>query len=359
MTQNLIEQIQQFVIGHLGFLGPIPIEVWYIGFVFAFGGAILGGAMFFAGVASYAERKLAGHIQSRMGPMRVGPHGIFQFMADGLKLVLKEDLIPAAADKLLFRLAPYILFAGTIAAFAAIPFSRAFGVTNLNIGLLYIIAVTSLGVVGIIMTGWASGNKWNLLGALRSAAQIVSYEIPIGVSFLVIIMMASTLNLFSIVEQQAGGILGWFVFRYPPFTMFAFLVYFIASVAEVNRTPFDIPEAESEIVAGYHTEYSGMRFAIFFMSEYANVLLVSLIASVLFLGGWQSPLPFQILPGDWFILEGLGWLLAKSLCLVFLQMWLRWTVPRLRVDQLMQLCWKVLVPVAFGNMIAIGIWLVL
>ncbi|MFC1525085.1 NADH-quinone oxidoreductase subunit NuoH [Planctomycetota bacterium] len=357
--KELIPEIQQFIVGYIPFLKLIPIEVWFVGFMFAFAGTVLGMAMFFAGIAAYAERKIAGHIQSRLGPMRVGPHGLFQFMADGLKLVLKEDLIPAAADKILFRFAPYLVLTGAIAVFAAIPFSRMFGITNLNVGLLYIMAISSLGVLGIIMGGWASGNKWSFLGGMRSAAQIVSYEIPIGISFLCIIMITGTLNMHEIVGMQGDGVLSWFVFRYPPLTMVAFLIYYIAALAETNRTPFDIPEAESELVAGYHTEYSGMRFAFFFMSEYANMLAVSAIASCLFLGGWQSPLPFPILPGHWFILEGLGWFFAKAIFLVFVMMWIRWTLPRYRVDQLMQLCWKILLPISFANLLLIGIWIVI
>jgi NADH-quinone oxidoreductase subunit H len=209
------------------------------------------------------------------------------------------------------------------------------------------------------MGSWASGNKWALLGGLRSAAQIISYEIPIGISFLAIIMIAGTLNMFEIIDQQSGGLFGWFVFRYPPFTMIAFFIYFVASLAEVNRTPFDIPEAESELVAGFLTEYSGMRYAFFFMAEYGNMLAVTAIASVLFLGGFQSPLPFQILPGNWVILEGLFWFFGKALSLVFIQMWIRWTLPRYRVDQLMHLAWKILTPFSFANMIFIGLWMIL
>lgn len=359
MMQNLIIEIQKFVCNYLPFLNPLPIELWYILFMFIFGAVVLGVVMGFAGVASYAERKVAGHIQSRHGPNRVGPHGILQFVADGIKLVLKEDLIPAEADKILFRFAPYLVFIGCLGVFAAIPFSLYLGVTNLNIGLLYIMAISSIVVVGIIMAGWSSSNKWSLLGGMRSAAQIVSYEIPIGVSFLTIIIITGTLNMFDITNQQDGGLFRWLVFRYPPFTMLAFLIYFVASVAEVNRTPFDIPEAESELVGGYHTEYSGMRFAFFFMGEYGNMLAVSAIATILFLGGFQSPLPFHILPGDWFILEGLCWFFGKAFFLVFMQMWLRWTLPRYRVDQLMQLAWKVLTPFSFANMLAIGIWVII
>ena len=356
--QGLIIEIQKFVTGHLKFLAPIPPEVWFILFMCIFAGVVLVVVLLFAGVASYVERKVAGHLQSRLGPMRVGPHGVLQWVADGIKLVLKEDLVPDGADNLLFRLAPYLVFISCLGVFAAIPFSQFLGITNLNIGLLYVMAISSLVVVGIIMGGWSSGNKWALLGAMRSAAQIISYEIPIGLSFLAIIMIAGTLNLFDITDQQTGGIFGWFILRYPPFTMMAFVIYFVASLAEVNRTPFDIPEAESEIVAGYHTEYSGMRFAFFYMSEYGNMLAVSAIATILFLGGFQSVFPFHILPGHWFILEGLCWFFGKALFLVFVQMWLRWTLPRYRVDQLMQLTWKVLTPFAFANMLAVGIWMI-
>ena len=361
--QNLILEIQKWAISQANFLKPVPLGFWYILFMFIFGGVVLGMVMFFAGFASYAERKIAGHMQSRLGPMRVGPHGIFQFIADGIKLVLKEDLIPAEADRLLFKAAPYVLFAGSLAVFAAIPFSQVFGeplgITNLNIGLLYIMAVSSFVVIGILMAGWASVNKWSLLGGMRSVAQIVSYEVPVAVSFLTVIMIAGTMNMFDIVKMQEGGFWKWIIFKYPPFTLIVFLIYYIASIAEINRTPFDIAEAESELVAGFHTEYSGMRFAFFFMAEYGNMLAVSAIATVLFLGGWQSPLHINILPAPWFALEGIFWFFAKTLFLAFVMVWLRWTLPRYRVDQLMQVCWKVLLPVAFANLILIGIWIAL
>lgn len=364
MLQEYTNQAQRLVVHYLSFMSVVPIEIWYIVFILIAGCIILGGALLFAGLGSYVERRVVGFFQSRLGPNRVGPEGILQFVADGIKLVLKEDLIPAAADKLLFRAAPYLLFIGTLGVFAALPFSKTIGVTNLNLGLLYIMAISGLVVIGIIMAGWGSGNKWSLLGGMRSAAQMISYEIPIGICFLTIIMMAGTMNMNEIIAQQDGGFWRWFVFRYPPFTMIAFLIYYIASLAEVNRTPFDIPEAESEIVAGYHTEYSGMRFAYFYMGEYANMFVVSAIASIIFLGGWQSPFPFFIL--DIFgrhevlvMIEGFGWFLAKSLFLVYVMMWLRWTLPRYRVDQLMEICWKVLMPVAFANMLFIGVWVLI
>ncbi|MBI4713336.1 MAG: NADH-quinone oxidoreductase subunit NuoH [Planctomycetes bacterium] len=372
MLKEYIDAIKGFAERNLPVIN-VPVELWYIAWIFIFGGAILGGALLFAGLGAYVERRVAGFLQSRLGPNRVGPQGLLQFMADGIKLVLKEDLIPDAADKLLFRAAPYVLFIGTLGVFAALPFAQNIGITNINIGLLYIMAISSFVVIAIIMAGWASANKWSLYGGMRSAAQIISYEIPIGISFLLVIMITGTMNMHQIIEGQAGGLHRWFVFRYPPFTMIAFLVYYVAAMAEVNRTPFDIPEAESELVGGFHTEYSGMRFAMFYMAEYANMFAVSAIGTILFLGGWQSPLPFNILvplgtdfisSNQFFIqmliwLEGFGWFLSKVLWLVFLMMWLRWTLPRYRVDQLMAVCWKVLLPVAFFNMLAVGLWLLL
>ena len=296
-----------------------------------------------------AERKVAARFQNRTGPMRVGPWGTLQTLADGIKLIFKEDYIPPQGDKLLFLLAPYIIFACSFAVFAAIPFGQGILVSDFNIGIFYIMAISSVIVMGVIMAGWSSNSKWSLLGSLRSAAQIVSYEIPLGLSILTVVMLVESLGMRDIVNSQSGGIFTWLIFR-TPFTFIAFFIFFISSIAEVNRTPFDLPEAESEIVAGFHTEYSGMRFALFFIAEYANMFAVSAIAVTLFLGGYEG-----VFPGYDF-LGGFPGFVIKTLGLVFLMMWLRWTLPRLRVDQLMNLCWKYFIPISFFNILGTGIW---
>ena len=326
-----------------------PVEIGTVLVMFACAGIFVGLVPLLPLVLVLAERKVSARFQNRTGPMRVGPWGTLQTLADGVKLIFKEDFIPPQGDKLLFLLAPYIIFACSFAVFAAIPFSQGILVSDFNIGIFYIMAISSVIVMGVIMAGWSSNSKWSLLGSLRSAAQIVSYEIPLGLSILTVVMLVESLSMQEIVASQSNGVFSWLIFR-TPFAFIAFFIFFISSIAEVNRTPFDLPEAESEIVAGFHTEYSGMRFALFFIAEYANMFAVSAIAVTLFLGGWEG-----ILPG-YDILGGFPGFVIKSLALVFLMMWLRWTLPRLRVDQLMNLCWKYFIPIAFFNILGTGIW---
>ncbi len=305
----------------------------------------------------YAERKLAGFMQNRLGPMRVGPYGLLQTIADSIKLLFKEAIYPRGVDKRLFVAAPCLVVTGAYLPFVTLPFGgRAFG-ADLNVGLFYVAAVSSLSTVGLIMAGWASNNKYALFGAMRSAAQIVSYEIPGLMALLGVVMIVGSLSLQDIVVAQAGGLPNWFLFRYFPLMPVAFLVFFIAGMAECNRTPFDIPEAESELVAGFHTEYSGFFFALFFLAEYTEMFVVSALTAVLFLGGYLAPHEsLQTLSLLGWPNIGLGplWLVAKAWGLVFIMMWLRWTLPRLRVDQLMYVAWKVLLPVAFALLVAIG-----
>jgi NADH-quinone oxidoreductase subunit H len=306
--------------------------------------------------AVWLERKISAHMQDRLGPMRTGGwHGWSQTIADILKLIQKEDIIPTAADSRLFKLAPYVVFGGAYAAYAAIPFSAAYIGSEINVGLFYIISISSIVVIGLLMAGWASNNKWSLFGALRSAAQIVSYEVPVAISLLAVVMVAGTFDLQQINQMQTGWFWNWFMFQKFPFLVLALVIYFVASLAETNRTPFDIPEAESELVGGYHTEYGGMRFAILFLSEYANMFAVSAIATTLFLGGWNSPFG-EFLAGPWW---GAFWFIAKGMTFIFVQMWLRWTLPRLRVDQLMYVGWKVLIPFSFLIVIGVGFWVML
>jgi len=300
-----------------------------------------------AGVTSWLERRVWARMQSRVGPNRVGPQGILQWLADGIKNLLKEDLIPSASDAKLFSLAPYIVFMGFLCTFVVIPFGANLIVADLNIGILYILAVTSLVVVGILMAGWASNNKWSLLGGMRSAAQIVSYEIPAGLSILTIIYLAGTMSMQGIIKAQGWAPWDWFLFD-NPFTFAAFFLYFTAALAEGNRTPFDIPEAESELVAGYVTEYSGMRFLFFFFAEWGNLYVIGAVATTLFLGGWQVP-PLPIFDNSP-VLLGIAQFVTfflKAYAWVFIAMWVRATLPRVRVDQLMGLCWKYMVPLSF------------
>lgn len=326
----------------------------------------------FALFGVWLERKVSAHIQDRLGPMRVGYHGWLQTIADILKLLQKEDIVAKNADKKLFNIAPVLVFAGSYAAFAAIPFSSAYIGANVDLGILYIIAVTGLVVAGILMAGWGSNNKYSLLGAMRSAAQIISYEIPTVLVVLTIVMIFGSLNLYYLSERQSSNIFNWIIFggfeeswkkfALIPFMFIGFIIIYISTLAEVNRTPFDIPEAESELVAGYHVEYSGMKFAMFFLAEYANMFAVSVIVSSIFLGGYQSPFGYlgNTFGVAWLVpIEQFFWFAAKGIFFVFVQMWLRWTLPRLRVDQLMLVCWKYLIPIAFVNLLIVGLITVL
>ncbi|QDC43812.1 NADH-quinone oxidoreductase subunit NuoH [Methylophilus medardicus] len=291
---------------------------------------------------TYAERKVIGYMQVRIGPNRVGPAGLLQPLADGLKLLFKEIILPTASNKALFFLGPVLAIAPAFAAWAVVPFDATMVLANVDAGLLYILAMTSVAVYGVIIAGWASNSKYAFLGALRSAAQIVSYEIAMGFTLVGVLMCANSLNLGNIVMGQEGGFWHWYFL--PLFPLF--VVYFISAVAETNRAPFDVAEGESEIVAGFHVEYSGMAFAVFFLAEYANMMLVSMLAALMFLGGWLSPVPF--LP------DSILWLLAKVAFLLFLFLWFRATFPRYRYDQIMRLGWKVFIPITLIWIVVVG-----
>ena len=368
----------------------------------------------------YLERKIAAHIQDRVGPFRVGWHGILQLLVDGVKLALKEDLCPAAADKPLYVIALGVVLCSAFATFVVMPFSWAFTVADMDIGVLYVVSIGTGVLVGVVMAGWGSNNKWSLLGAMRSVAVVISYEIPIGLCLIVVTMLIGSLSTQRIVLSQAPylmlseagrwivnpevsnwGMAHWFAFRYPPFLLIAASCFFVAALAESNRTPFDLQEAESELVAGFHTEYSGLRWAYFMLAEYADMLILSMLSTTLFWGGW---LPLQCMNfhtpdafvfwgmvlvligylawlwtrwyipmGEWmlifvqaaiigvlalllYFLPSVTWFILKALAHVFVMIWLRWTLPRPRIDQLMYLCWKVLIPIGFANFLLVGFW---
>lgn len=343
--------------------------------------------------AVYAERKISAFIQDRYGPMEVGYYGILQTVADLLKLIQKEDIVPLAADKKIFKPAPVFIFVAVFAGFAVLPLTSGFEGSAIDAGLFYLLAIVSLDVMGILMAGWGSNSKYALFGAMRSIAQIISYEIPLSLSVVCVVMIAQSLSLQEIVYQQGvwvtsidpeavnylfgikalgiettqiGGILTWNIFRAPIFLV-AWLIFFIASLAECNRAPFDIPEAESELVAGFHVEYSGFRWAMVMLAEYGMMLLVAFLGAILFLGGWNTPLPNigSVALADWTSGEpgtlaghlwGTFWLLSKALLTVAVQIWVRWTYPRLRLDQLMNLSWKYLTPAAIVLVLLSALW---
>jgi len=328
-------------------------------------------------VLTLAERKVLSWMQDRMGPMEVGPYGILQPIADGIKLFFKEDIIPSGANWLLFSMAPIISLIPAFIGFAVVPYGpnieielygvtiKPFIITDINIGILYVLAFTSIGAYGVILGGWASNNKYSLLGGLRAAAQVISYELNVGLAIIGVIILSGSLSMVTIAEKQAGGILNWNIIGMghglgiwwwiPVTQVVGFVVYVISSVAETNRLPFDLPEADSELVAGWMTEYSGMRFAFFFMAEYANMILVSCIASVLFLGGYHAPYPGTLFPGILGYFEGIAWFTVKVYGFLFLFFWIRATLPRLRYDQLMRFGWKVMLPLALANIVITSI----
>ena len=289
-----------------------------------------------------AERKVIGYIQMRIGPNRVGPLGLFQPIADGLKLLMKEVILPAKSNLYLFVLAPVLAIGPALAAWAVMPFDADLILADINAGLLYILAITSMSVYGVVIAGWASNSRYAFLGAMRSAAQVVSYEIAMGFALVGVLVAAGSLNLGEIVMAQSGGFWHWYWLPLLPL----FVVYFVSGVAETNRAPFDIAEGESEIVAGFHVEYSGMAFAVFFLAEYADMILISMLAATLFMGGWLSPfegIPYLEPLFAW--VPGLIWLLAKTSVFLFIYLWIRATFPRYRYDQIMRLGWKIFIPV--------------
>lgn len=302
-----------------------------------------------------AERKVIGYMQIRIGPNRVGPFGLLQPIADAVKLLMKEIILPTNSSKGLFLLAPVLSIGPALAAWAVIPFTDHLVLANVNASLLYILALTSMGVYGVIIAGWAGNSKYSFLGAMRSAAQIVSYELAMGFALVGVLMVSGSLNLVDIVKQQAVGMAGGSLFSWNWLPLFPlFIVYLISGVAETNRAPFDVAEGESEIVAGFHVEYSGMAFAIFFLAEYANMILVAALTSLLFLGGWLSPFP-----ASWGILGagGFFWLAVKMSMVLFCFLWFRATFPRYRYDQIMRLGWKVFIPVTLVWILVVGVWM--
>ncbi len=429
-----MKYLADILINKFELLQSCPEWIIYLGVMLFFGFILLFGVCALSsGFNTYLERRISGRMQSRVGCNRVGPEGLIQFAADGLKLILKEDIIPKSADSYLFRLAPHLVFMGCFLGFAVIPFSDGWTFANLNIGLFYVLSVGSLAVVGVLMSGWSSNNKWALLGAVRSTAQIISYEIPVALTLMVPVLLASTLNLNDIALAQQGGIFNWFAnpFKYP-FGFIAAVILFTAYLAELNRTPFDLPEAESELVSGYNTEYSGIRFGVFFTAEFANIFLAAAIFATAFMGGytrsildipfatvacffgiviaikvlsWFQNLVFNTLkdPKNFFIhvnnsqpeklprwLMGIIWIIGfvtatfiyaiepavekflldipvlrigffiiKIYILVFIIMWLRWTLPRFRVDQLMKLCWTQMIPLAFITAVGTAVLMVI
>lgn len=329
---------------------------------------IVGAVATIGGLGTYAERKISADLQMRVGPNRVGPYGILQFLADGVKMILKEDIITTDADRFTFVLAPILCMVGVFATLAVVPFSSGFILADLNVGLFYLVGMASLVGVGVFLGGYASNSKWSMLGGMRGASQIISYEIPSTITMISIVLLAGGLSMGTLIGSQGGMPHQWYILH-NPFAFIGFFVFFIASLAETNRAPFDLPEAESELVSGYHTEYSGMRFGLFALAEYVEVFVVCGVATALFLGGYN--VPFNLGTGaifteklglDSMLSQNIGQLLevgsfmSKTFALYYVVIWVRWTLPRLRVDQLMTLCWKYLTPIALFNLLGCAVW---
>jgi NADH-quinone oxidoreductase subunit H len=338
--------------------------------IFAVFALIIVGAMAtIGGLGTYAERKISADLQARMGPNRVGPFGLLQFLADGVKMIMKEDIVTTNADRFTFNLAPVLCMVGVFATLAVVPYSSGFMLADLNVGIFYLVGMASLVGVGVFLGGYASNSKWSMLGGMRGASQIISYEIPATITIISIVLLAGGLSMKTLVNGQGGAPQDWFLFH-NPFAFMGFFVYFISAMAETNRAPFDLPEAESELVSGYHTEYTGMKFGLFALAEYIEVFVVCGVAVALFLGGYK--VPFDLGTGAIFVeklgmdsmlaqnigqfLE-LGSFVTKTLVLYYVVIWARWTLPRLRVDQLMSLCWKYLTPIAIFNLLGCAVWM--
>jgi len=367
---NLVDLINLVLNWAAGFVGlqytALPELVrTAIGMLIACG-VLLGYVAFLALFFVWAERRVAGRIQSRQGPNRVGPQGLLQLVADGIKFLIKEDIVPATVHPILFRAAPMLVFMGAFAPYVVLPFSENLVVSNMSLGVYYALSFAALEVVGVIMAGWASNNKWSLYGGMRLAAQMMSYEIPMALSILTIVVLTGSLRLGHIVSDQQGAwIFSWNLFRGFPWTFVAAFIFFLAGLASSKRTPFDLPEAESELVAGYHTEYSGIRFVMFMLAEYATMYVISALTVILFLGGWHGPLPRTVAWGGTIYwqagpvagnLIGAANLIGKSFFLMFVMLWLRWTFPRVRIDQIIYICMKVLVPFGIVCLIGAAAW---
>jgi NADH-quinone oxidoreductase subunit H len=341
---NIVSQIHLWLTGFLSPAAVQTVEMVMVGFIFLSFFAVLGL------VLVYAERKVCAVIQVRMGPMRVGVYGTAQTFADFIKLVFKESLIPDNADKFLFNLAPFIIIIASFMAVAVIPFSGGLQAMDFDIGLFYVTAVSSIGVTSILIAGWASSNKYSLIGAIRSGAQILSYELSVALSLLTIVVLTGSLQLSEIVNSQADG---WWIFKGHISAVIAFIIFLISGTAETNRGPFDMAEAESELTAGYHTEYSGIKFAFFFLAEYVNMFIIAAIGATVFFGGWM-PLHFGSFTAFNDLMDfipPLVWFFLKVSAIIFLMMWFRWTFPRLRIDQLLTLEWKYLLPLSLMNIL--------